>query len=57
MEHPHLIASQSDYLIQIVDRNSHTELKTVQTQIIVAKGSGSTLFTKAGHIWVQQDQG
>ena len=32
-QHPLLIASQSDYLIQIVDINSHTEWQTVQIQI------------------------
>ena len=32
MPHP-LIFSQSDYLIQVVDINSHTECQTVQIQI------------------------
>ena len=31
--HPLLIFSQSDYLIQVVDTNSHTERQTVQIQI------------------------
>ena len=30
---PFLVVSQSDYLIQIVDINSHTEWQTVQIQI------------------------
>ena len=30
---PHLIVSQSDYLIQGVDTNSHTEKQTVQIKI------------------------
>ena len=33
MSHPLLIVSQSDYLIQTVDINSHTEWQTVQIQI------------------------
>ena len=33
MPHPLLIFSQSDYLIQIVDINLHTEWQTVQIQI------------------------
>ena len=33
MPHPFQILSQSDYLIQIVDINSHTEWQTVQIQI------------------------
>ena len=33
MPHPLLIFSQSDYLIQVVDINSHTECQTVQIQI------------------------
>ena len=33
MPHPHLIFSQSDYLIQIVDINSHTQWQAVQIQI------------------------
>ena len=33
MPHPFLIDSQSDYLIWIVDINSHTEWQTVQIQI------------------------
>ena len=33
MPHLHLIFSQSDYLIKIVDINSHTEWQTVQIQI------------------------
>ena len=40
-----LIFNQSDYLIQVVDTNSYTSR------------SGSTLFAKAGHRWVQHDQG
>ena len=33
MPHPLLIFSQSDYLIRIVDINSHTKWQTVQIQI------------------------
>ena len=59
MPHPLLIFSQSDYLIQIVDRNSHTEWHTVQVCISLASKeanwSGATLFQKSGHILVQQD--
>ena len=33
MPRPQLIVSQSDYLIQVVDTNSHTERQTVKTQI------------------------
>ena len=33
MPHPFLIVSQSDYLIRIVEINSHTEWQTVQNQI------------------------
>ena len=53
MPSPFLIVSQSDFLIQIVDKISHTEWQTVQIQI----SSGATLFAKAGYIWVQQDKG
>ena len=56
---PFQIFSQSDYLIQVVDINSHTEWEKVQIQISweEANWSGSTLFAKAGHIQVQQDKG
>ena len=53
MPPPLLISSQSDYLIQVFDRNSHTEWQTVQIQISElseANWSGSTLFAKAGYI-------
>ena len=43
MPHPFLLVSQSDYLIQIVDINSHTEWQTVQIQI-------SWLLQKYGNI-------
>ena len=33
MPQPLLVFSQSDYLIQVVDTNSHTEWQTVQIQI------------------------
>ena len=33
MPHPLLIFSQSDYLIQVVDKNSHSKWQTVQIQI------------------------
>ena len=35
MPRPFQIFSQSDYLIQIVDINSHTELQTIQIQYSV----------------------
>ena len=58
MSHAFLIVSQSDYLIQIVDINSHTEWQTVHIQISSeANWSGGTLFAKTGHIQVQQDKG
>ena len=41
---PILIFSQLDYLIQIVDINSHTQWQTVQIQAQEANWSGSTLF-------------
>ena len=52
-----LIFSQSDYLIQIVDKNSQFQWQKVQIQISSeANWSGSTLFAKAGYIQDQQDQ-
>ena len=48
MPHPLLISTQSDYLIQFFDRNSHILWQTVQIQIIW-NWSGSTLFAKTGH--------
>ena len=58
MPRPFQVFSQWDYLIQIVDINSYTESQTVQIQISSeANLSGSTLFAKAGYIWVQQDKG
>ena len=56
-----LIVSQSDYLNQAVDTNSHT-LKITnsadpnQQACSEATGSGATLFAKAGHIQIYQDQ-
>ena len=58
MPNTFLIVSQSDNLIQIVDINSHTEWQTVQIQTSSeANWYCSTLFAKAGYIWVQQDKG
>ena len=60
---PLLIFSQSDYLIQVVDTNSHTLYLTMTNSAdpdllasLEANGSGCTLFAKAGHILVQQGQ-
>ena len=53
MPHPFLIISQSDYLIQIVDINSHTEWQTVQ----IPTDLDLHCLTKAGYILVQQDKG
>ena len=44
MPRPFQIFSQSDYLIQIVDINSHTELQTVQIQI--------SWFIRSQLIWI-----
>ena len=55
-----LIFSQSDYLIQAVDVNSHSNWQTVDPDQLAsseANWSGSTLFAKAGYIWGQQDKG
>ena len=61
MPRPLLTVSQSDYLIQIADTNSHTEWQTVQMQDQLpseeANWSGITLFAKPVHIRDQQDQG
>ena len=54
---PLLIFSESDYLIQVVDTNSHNNKSADQDQLASeANWSGSTLFVKAGYIQVQQDQ-
>ena len=50
MPRPLLIVSQSDYLIQTVDKVSHIEWQTAQIQI-------SWLLQKAVHIQDQQDWG
>ena len=50
MLRPLLIFSQSDYLIQVVDANSHTN-SADPDQL------ASTLFQKTEHTWVQQDKG
>ena len=58
--HAHFKISQSDYLFQYVDTNSHTEWQTADLDQLVsseANWSGSTLFAKVGYIQVQQDQG
>ena len=65
MPYSFLIFSQSDYLNQAVDKNLHTKWQTNvlnensvdpdQLASEEANWSGSTLFAKAGHIWVQQD--
>ena len=61
MPHPLVILSQSDYLIQVFDTKSNTEMTnsagTDQMASSDANGSRSTLFAKAGYIWVQQDKG
>ena len=44
MPHPFQIFSQLDYLIQIIDRNSHTEWQTVQIQI--------SFFLRSQLIWI-----
>ena len=56
-----LIFSQSDYLILIIAikfvylmANSADPDKLTSSE---ANWSGSTLFAKAGYIWVQQDKG
>ena len=50
--------SQSDYLIQVVVTNSHTEDSVDPDQLASeANWSGSKLFAKAGYIKGQQDQG
>ena len=54
---PLLIFNQSDYLIQIVDINSHNSVDLDQLASEEAISSGSTLFAKVGHNRVQQDQG
>ena len=43
MPHPLLIFSQSDYLIQVVDKKSHTEWQTVQIQIHIELSDGDIL--------------
>ena len=54
MPHPFLIFSQSDYLIQVVDINSHTLMANSadpdQLASEEANWSGSTLFAKTGHV-------
>ena len=61
MLRPLLIYSQSDYLIQVVDMNSHTEWQTVQIQIswLLQKPTDLDLhcLQRQGYIWVQQDKG
>ena len=52
---PLLIFSQSDYLILVVDTNSHSYNKQCQS-FEESDWSGSTLFAKTGHIQAQQDQ-
>ena len=56
---PLLISSQSDYLIQVVDTNSHINDSVDPDQLASseAKWPGSKLFVKAGIISVQQGQG
>ena len=58
---PLLIFSQSDYLIQAVDRKfaylMTNNADPDQLASSEANWSGSTLFAKAGHILAQQDQG
>ena len=57
MLYPLLIFSLSDNLIQVVDTNLMTNGANLdQLASKEAKWSVSTLFAKAGHIRVQQDQ-
>ena len=60
MPHPFLIFSQSDYLIQVFDTKFTSLMVNSadpdQLASSEAHRSGSTLFEKAGHIQVQQDQ-
>ena len=60
MQHPFLIFSQSDYFIQVVDKNPYLIANSADPDQLAsseaeANSSGSTLFAKAGHIRVQQD--
>ena len=61
MPRPFLILSKSDYLIRIVDINSHTlmanSVNSDQLASSEASWYESTLFAKAGHIRVQKDYG
>ena len=55
-----MLGKNSDYLIQIVDINSHTSWQTVQIQIswFLQKPTDLDLhFAKEGYIQVQQDKG
>ena len=56
LPHPLLTVSQSDYFIQIVDK-IHILKDKQCIHSTEANWSGSTLFSKAGHIQAQQDQG
>ena len=50
--------SQSDYLIQIVDKLTYLMANSADPdQLASANWSGSTLFAKAGHTRVQQEKG
>ena len=56
------VASESDYLIQVVNSNSHTEWQNSAGPDQLAseeetKWSGSTLFANSGCIQDKQDQG
>ena len=60
MPRPFLTVSQSDYLIQAVDTVTYWMENNADPDQLAspeAKWSRSTLFAKAGHIRVQQDQG
>ena len=56
MPYPLLIVSQSDYLTQVVNTNSHTEWQTVQIQISWLTDLDLHCLQK-GYIRAQHDQG
>ena len=60
MPRPLQIFSQSDYLIHVVDTNSHLMTNSVDPDQLAseeANWSGSTLFVKKEYIRAQQDKG
>ena len=50
MLRPLLTSSKSDYLFRVFDRNSHIMTNSVDPDKLEANLSGSTLFTKTGHV-------